>query len=86
MSGPKERISRHDLLAYKREILDQTVLVAPPEAAMMLACSERKVYTLVKNGDIHAYGKRGRSGLRLLASELREYVASIRIDKDAWRE
>ena len=26
------------------------------------------------------------TGLRILASELREYVASIKIDKERWRE
>lgn len=83
----RERISRYDVMAYKREILDQTVLVAPAEAASILACSERTVHRLVREGEIHAYCRtRGSRGLRLLASELREYVASIKIDKERWRE
>lgn len=82
-----ERITRSDVVAYKREILEQTVLVAPREAAQMLSCSERTVYRLVREGEIHAYCRtRGSRGLRILASELREYVASIKIDKERWRE
>ena len=82
-----ERITRSDVVAYKRGILEQTVLVAPREAAQMLSCSERTVYRLVREGEIHAYCRtRGSRGLRILASELREYVASIKIDKEMWRE
>lgn len=82
----QERISRQDITLYKREILDQTVLVAAPEAASILSCSERTIFRMVREGDIHAYGHRGMKGVRFLASELRDYVRSIRIDKDAWRE
>ena len=83
----QERISRQDVLAYKREILEQTVLVAPAEAALILACSERTIHRLVRDGEVHAYGRsKGSRGLRLLASELRSYVASIKIASDAWRE
>ena len=46
-----------------------------------------RVYRLVREGEIHAYCRtRGSRGLRILASELREYVASIKIDKERWRE
>ncbi|MDR2550005.1 MAG: helix-turn-helix domain-containing protein [Desulfobulbus sp.] len=84
--GVKERITRQDVSEYKREILEQTVLVATPEAASILGCSERTVLRLVRDGEVHAYGRhKGGKGLRLLASELREYVQSIKIDKDAWR-
>jgi excisionase family DNA binding protein len=75
------------VLNFKREILEQTVLVAPAEAAQILACSERTVHRMVREGDVHAYGRsRGSRGLRLLASELREYVRSIKIGPDTWRE
>lgn len=83
---PKERITRRDVLDYKREILDQTVLVAAPEAASMLACSERTIQRLVREGEIHAYGQRGVKGLRFLASELRDYVRGLKIEADRWRE
>jgi len=81
------RITKQDVLNFKREILEKTVLVAPSEAAIMLACSERTVHRLVRAGEVHAYGRNeGSRGLRLLASELRDYVSSIKIDKDFWRE
>ena len=80
-----ERLTRQDVAAYKRELLDQTMLVAPAEAAQILACSERSVHRLVREGEIHAYGRnRGSRGLRLLASELRRYVDSIKIEKEEW--
>ena len=82
-----ERITRSDITTYKREILEQTVLVAPSEAAMILSCSERTVHRLVREGEVHGYGRNiGGRGLRLLASELREYVRSIKIDREFWRE
>lgn len=81
-----ERITRQDLLDYKREILDQTVLVAAPEAASMLACSERTIHRLVREGRVHAYGSPGVKGLRFLASELRDYVRGLRIDREKWGE
>ena len=81
-----ERITRQDLLDYKREILDQTVLVAAPEAASMLACSERTIQRLAREGRIHAYGSPGVKGLRFLASELRDYVRGLKIDREVWRE
>ena len=82
-----ERITRSDVATYKREILEQTVLVAPSEAAMILSCSERTVHRLVREGEVHGYGRNiGGRGLRLLASELREYVRSIKIDRELWRE
>lgn len=82
-----ERITRSDVTSYKREILEQTVLVAPSEAAMILSCSERTVHRLVREGEVHGYGRNiGGRGLRLLASELREYVRSIRVDPDVWRK
>ena len=82
-----ERITRSDITTYKREILEQTVLVAPSEAAMILSCSERTVHRLVREGEVHGYGRNvGGRGLRLLASELREYVRSIKVDPDVWRK
>lgn len=82
----RERITRQDILDYKREILDQAVLVAAPEAASMLACSERTIQRLARGGHIHAYGKPGVKGLRFLASELRDYVRGLKIDREKWRE
>ena len=80
-----ERITEQDVAVYKREILEQTVLVAPSEAARILSCAERTVRRLVQEGRIHAYNLPGRP-LRLLASELRDYVRSLKIDREKWRE
>lgn len=82
-----ERITRQEVLDYKRQILEQSVLVAAPEAATILCCSERTVMRLVKEGEVHGYGRNpGSKGLRLLASELRDYVRAMKIEKDFWRE
>ena len=83
----RERITANDVVAYKREVLEQSVLIAPKEAARILSCSENTVYGLVRNGDLHGYNKkRGTRGLRLLAADLQRYVRSIRIDPEDWRE
>lgn len=87
MTMTKERITKQDVMQYKQEILEQTVLVAPAEAAQILACSERTVHNMVREGELHAYRRTASSrGIRLLASELREYVRSIKVEKDFWRE
>lgn len=84
---PREKITRLEVESYKREVLEQSVLVSPQEASRILSCSDRKVYDLVKSGKLAGYGEnRGAKGLRILAAELREYVQSIKIDRDAWRE
>jgi len=84
---PSERITKQDVINFKQQILEQSVLVAPSEAAQILSCSERTVHRLVREGEVHGYGRnKGSRGLRLLASELREYVKSIKIEKDVWRE
>ncbi len=82
-----ERITIRDVANYKREILDSSVLVAPNVAAEILSCSERTVHTLIKDGDLHGYArKKGSRGLRILARELRDYVDTIKIDKNSWNE
>lgn len=87
MAIPKERITRLEVEMYKREILESSVLVSPREACKILSCSESKLYGLVKTGRLHGYAQnRGTKGLRILAAELREYVQSIKIDSDIWRE
>lgn len=81
------RISATDVDRYKQQLLDQTVLVAPAEAARILAVSERTLHTLVREGELHGYARqKGSRGLRLLASELKSYVESIKISPDTWRE
>ncbi len=82
----KQRITQHDIDKYKRDILEQSVLVCAREAASILACSERSVHRLVQEGALAAYGKNsGSKGRRFLASELRDYVRSLKIDLDELR-
>lgn len=86
-----EYITRQDVEQYKREVLEQTTLVTAATAAAMLACSERTVRRLVREGELHAYCrhlKKSRlpQGMRLLASELRAYVREIKVQPDWWRE
>jgi len=86
----KERISRQEIDSYKREILEQTVVVTMQDAAKILSCSTSTVRALVREGLISEHNRHGHgrpcAGTRILASELREYVKSIRVDKNKWRE
>ncbi len=83
----EERITMRDVEQYKREVLDRTVLVTPAVAAEILSVSERTVYNLVRDGRINGYARtRGTRGLRIMARELKEYVESIRVDRDRWWE
>ena len=83
----EERITMRDVREYKREVLDQTVLVTPAVAAEILSVSERTVRRLVRDGEITGYARqRGSRGLRILARELKEYVDSIRVERESWIE
>lgn len=82
-----ERITKQAALAFKQDILEQTMLINTAEAATMLGCSERAVIELVRDGQVHAYNRNGRAkGVRLLASELKECIHSLRIDQEKWQE
>lgn len=75
----KERITRVEIDAYKREILDQCVLVPLEEAATILAVSPRTLRRRVEEGLIPTYSDTpDRENTRFLASELREYVRRMR--------
>lgn len=84
---PRERITRLEIEGYKREILERSVLFSPQDVGKVLACSERKVYELVRSGRLTGYSENRRTkGLRILAAELRDYVESLKIAADEWRE
>lgn len=75
----KERITRQDIDAYKREILDQSVLVSLDDAAAVLAVSPRTLKRRVEEGLISTYSDTpDRENTRFLASELRDYVRRMR--------
>jgi len=85
----KERITRAEVAAYKREILDKTVLVTPETAAEILSVSPRTVRRYLQEGILPAYHPRRSEtrhqrglprGTRILASDLREFVRSIRLE------
>jgi excisionase family DNA binding protein len=83
---PHELITRRELAAYKLDIMEKSVLVTVETAAEILSCRPRTVYSLVQEGRISGYNRGGRTkGLRILAAELRDYVASIKIDRDDFR-
>lgn len=81
MTAGKVRISRDEIDAYKREILETTVLVRVEEAAVMLAVHPRTVRRLVEERRLAPYndGQR-RNGVRFLASELQRYVREMRVE------
>jgi len=82
-----ERITRNEIDSYKREIMEQSVLLTPKDAAAMLSCSPRTVLSLVHDGKIRGYSRNGHSRtLRVLASELKDYVRSIQVDQEHWRQ
>lgn len=82
-----ERISQSDIDRYKREVLESCVMVTPREAARILSCSTRTIYSLVEIGEIPAYNRSPRlKGLRLLAADLVAYVKKIRVDTAIWLE
>ena len=79
----REQITDRDVAEYKRELLENTVLVATKTAAEILACSERTVHRMISDGDLHRYSRvPGSRGVRVLARELREYVDSIKVDHE----
>lgn len=84
----EERITRREIEACKREMLEQSILVTIEQSAEILAVSPDTVLRLVRNGRLPAYSENGprSKGVRLLAAELREYVKSIKIAPERWWE
>lgn len=70
---------------FKQELLEQTVLITRYDASKVLDCSVSHITDLIRNGCLHAYCRnKGQRGVRLLASEVIEYVRSLKIDKEYW--
>ena len=83
----KVRITRQEIDAYKREVLEQSVLVRLDEAAAILAIHPRTLQRRVEEGRIQTYNdNHTKKGMRFLASELRVYVSEMKIDTSAERE
>lgn len=74
----KERITRQDIEAYKREVLEQSVLVRLDEAAAIMAVSRSTLIRRVEEGALTPYNDTGERGrMRFLASELKRYVREM---------
>ena len=74
------RLTRTEVEAYKRELLEGSVLVTVETAATVLAVHPRTVYRMIEEERLTPY-RRSRSdvkGTRILASELKTFVASMR--------
>ena len=84
----EKRITGSDIEAYKIRILDEIMLVSMDDAAVILSCSVRTVYNRIQCGDLTGYNNNsaGTKGVRLLASEIRGYVQSMKKTKDDWRK
>jgi hypothetical protein len=80
----KQYITRNDVDTFKREIMESTVLVRLEVAATIMDCSPRKVERLIKDGRLRCYNESMNRGLRVMASELKQYVKSIQIDHQEW--
>ena len=81
-------ITRNDIKEHKRKILDQSMLVNLENAATILDCSTRTVSNRIRDGELSGYnrGPAGTKGVKLLAADLRDYVKSMRKNKDDWRK
>lgn len=79
-------VTKYDVEQYKRDFLDSTVLVSSRVATQVLSRSARSLNQLVEDGKITAYAEgKASCGRRYLASELRSYVESLRVDVEEFR-
>lgn len=75
----KERITRQEIDSYKRELLEQVVLVNLQEAATILSTSPRTVLRRAEEGRLTVYNdNRDRKGVRFLAADLQRYVREMK--------
>ena len=75
----KERITRLEIDTYKREILEQSILISLDDAAAVLAVSTRTLKRRVDEGLLPTYSDTSeRENIRFLASELRDYVRRMK--------
>jgi len=75
------KITRRDIDLYKREILEESVLIRLDEAAKIMAVSRSTVLRRVDEGKLVPYCDNStRKGLRFLAKDLQDYVRQMRLD------
>ncbi len=68
--------------------IDKTrYLLRPAKVALMLDCSLRQVYELVKDGPLEGHNKTpGQRGLRIVAASIFTYIDKHRIPEEYWRQ
>ncbi len=78
------KITPTDVAQHKERFFKECTLVPVDVAADVLAVHPSTIYRYIQEGRIHSYnGSTSRSkGVRILANELKEYVKSIKIDRD----
>ena len=77
----KVAITRVEIDSFKREILESCTLLRLKDAAKVLAVHPTTVLRRIEEGKIAAYGdNRSRQHLRILASDLRDYVREMRLE------
>ena len=75
----KEMITRSEIDAFKREVLERSVLVSLEDASAILAVSTSTLRRRVREGLLPTYSDTAdRANPRFLASELQNYVKRMR--------
>lgn len=82
----KTRITPADIAAFKREMLEKSVMVTPEAAASILAVSLRTLRRYLETGRLAYYNPHVnqpgelRRGNKIRAVDLAAFVASMRVD------
>ncbi len=85
-NAEKTRRAGETVNHVKKEMLETVLLFSVTEAAQALACSDRKVFNLVRDGKIIAVTDRpGGKGIRITGKALQNYIKSITIDPEYWQ-
>lgn len=86
MMTMKSRITVAEINHIKRQHIMKVMLYTPTEVAVVLCCSERKIFDLIRDGKLLAACENpGRRGIRITAVSLESYLESITIDPEFWQ-
>ncbi len=81
------RFSQNEIDGTRQRYLKDLFLFSVPEVARILSCSDRTVFRLIRDGKLMAAGGRpGNKGIRITGNSLKDYINSITIDPDFWKE
>lgn len=82
----RTRSSKREINGTKQQFIKNLLLFSVSEAALIMGCSDRKVFDLIRDGKIMAAGGRpGNKGIRITGNSLEEYIESITIDPEFWQ-